>query len=532
MADDSELLRAYVETRSEAAFAELVRRHLDLVYSAALRRVGGDTHLAQDVSQKVFAALARQARSLRGRAVLTGWLYTASRFAAAEVVRGERRRRAREQEVFVMNELFGNPAVSDPEWEKLRPVLDDAMDRLNERDREALLLRFFENRPLAEVGRELAVTEEGARKRVDRALEKLRGLLTKRGVASTSAAIALLLANQTVAAAPVAVAAAVATSAVSTAIASGSSWVAVFHLMNTSKIAIGIAGLTVVLSIGVGTYETLAGRRASEAEKEARRNVESLLATRQSLENAIRAAETDLARLRQTAEQARSEKVVAQIAVPTAADVAKSAYVWDPLVEGNAFIARHPELREALIAQKDAVVDTRFAELYQAMGWTEAQIAEFRPLMRMSRLSLSNDAGQPLLLQIVSDIPTSERTARLEALLGAEGLKKMRELSAREPARDLAGQIAGALGFTANPLTTEQAEALVQAIPVTVPPRGSGKVREVDWNGVMAKAGEVLSPSQLVALERLRRVHLSQQSTGQNPAPKSSGASSQGRMAP
>src|SRR6266700_1429509 len=105
MPEDAELLRDYVESRSEQAFAELVRRHLNLVYSAALRRVGGDTHLAEDVSQKVFVALALQASSLRDRPALAGWLYTASRFVAVQVVRAERRRRAREQEAIIMNEF-------------------------------------------------------------------------------------------------------------------------------------------------------------------------------------------------------------------------------------------------------------------------------------------------------------------------------------------------------------------------------------------------------------------------------------------
>src|SRR5947207_13968795 len=109
MLNDIELLRSYAKDGSEAAFAELLRRHLNLVYSAALRRVGGDTHLAEDVSQKVFVSLARQARSLTGHPVLTGWLYTASRYAAAQVVRAERRRQAREQEAYTMTERASNP---------------------------------------------------------------------------------------------------------------------------------------------------------------------------------------------------------------------------------------------------------------------------------------------------------------------------------------------------------------------------------------------------------------------------------------
>src|SRR5439155_1150122 len=116
MNDDAELLRRYAEDASESAFGELVARHIDLVYSAALRVVGGDTHLAQDVAQTVFADLARKARALSRHEVLTGWLYQATRFAAAKAVRTERRRSSREKEAVAMQELS-----SDANWERLRP---------------------------------------------------------------------------------------------------------------------------------------------------------------------------------------------------------------------------------------------------------------------------------------------------------------------------------------------------------------------------------------------------------------------------
>src|SRR5471030_1800646 len=97
MTPDHELLRRFAEADSEAAFAELVRRHVNLVYSAALRQVNGDAHLAQDVAQTVFTNLARKAAPLSRREVLTGWLYTSAHFAAAKIVRGENRRRDREE---------------------------------------------------------------------------------------------------------------------------------------------------------------------------------------------------------------------------------------------------------------------------------------------------------------------------------------------------------------------------------------------------------------------------------------------------
>ncbi len=142
MTPDCELLRRYSEERSEEAFAELVQRHVDLVHSAALRQVNGDTHLAQDVAQMVFTELSRRAAILSRRAALTGWLYTCAHFCAAKAVRTERRRHAREQEVQAMHEQFHNP-TADLNWEKVLPVLDRVMIELNESDREAILMRIL-----------------------------------------------------------------------------------------------------------------------------------------------------------------------------------------------------------------------------------------------------------------------------------------------------------------------------------------------------------------------------------------------------
>src|SRR5882672_2771681 len=138
MMDDATLLRRYAQDRSESAFAELVRRHLNLVYSAALRQVGGDSHLAQDVTQMVFTDLARKAASLAGHRVLAGWLFTSTRFAAAKLVRTERRRQSRELEAHTMNETLGGPEEK-LDWERVRPVLDATLAELGDADREAIL---------------------------------------------------------------------------------------------------------------------------------------------------------------------------------------------------------------------------------------------------------------------------------------------------------------------------------------------------------------------------------------------------------
>jgi RNA polymerase sigma factor (sigma-70 family) len=171
--DDFELLQAYTDKRSEDAFRELVQRHLPLVHAAALRQVNGDAYLAQDVAQRVFISLARKAHRLGRHHSIVGWLYTAARLEGCRAVRTELRRRRREQGAAVMNSTDASEISSD----RLRAVLDDAMAELEGDDREVMLLRYFSGRTFGDIGRTLKVSEDGARKRVSRALDKLRGRL-------------------------------------------------------------------------------------------------------------------------------------------------------------------------------------------------------------------------------------------------------------------------------------------------------------------------------------------------------------------
>ncbi len=188
MITDDQLLRGFVEDRSEAAFTELVQRHLPLVRATALRRVGGDAHAADDVTQQVFVALARKASALRGHATLAGWLYTATHHATADWVRREQRRKQREIIASSMHSSE-SPADFSADAERLRPLLDDALVTLKSDEREVIVLRFFSGRTFSEIGTTLAVSEEAARKRVDRALEKLHAVMLRRGVTSTVAAL-------------------------------------------------------------------------------------------------------------------------------------------------------------------------------------------------------------------------------------------------------------------------------------------------------------------------------------------------------
>lgn len=276
MLEDAELLRDYAQNRSNDAFAELVRRRVDLVYSVALRQVNGDSHLAQDVTQIVFTDLARKAATLADHRVLAGWLFTSTRFTAAKLVRGERRRHWREQEAQLMHQLSSDPTAS-LDWDRVRPVLDDVVGELRDSDREAILLRFFEARNFADIGSILNVSDNTARMRVERALDKLRGLLEQRGVRSTSAALATVLANQAVVAAPTGLVAAVAGAAVSGArtaagaMASGRWGVTLSSLSQPSVWLAGVLALTIAtgLFLQSSTNTALPGKAADLSRKEA-----------------------------------------------------------------------------------------------------------------------------------------------------------------------------------------------------------------------------------------------------------------------
>lgn len=216
----NELLRRYVADRSETAFAELVRQNIALVYSAALRQVNGDGPAAEDVAQAVFTDLARKAPGLTNHPSLTGWLYTSTRYLASKACRAEQSRRSREQEAHAMNQLLQS---TDPDtiWQDLRPLLDDAMHDLSASDREAVLLRYFERLPLAEIGARLGLTDKAAHMRIERAIDRLRAALAKRGVTSTVAALALVLTERAIGAVPAGLSARISHAAVAT-VAAGS----------------------------------------------------------------------------------------------------------------------------------------------------------------------------------------------------------------------------------------------------------------------------------------------------------------------
>lgn len=266
MDEDAALLRDYATTRSDRAFARLVERHIDLVYSAALRRVGGDSHRAAEVTQMVFIDLARKASALARHPLLTGWLHQSTRWAASNLRRAEQRRatheRAAAAELRATEESMATPAVA---WEALRPLLDEALDELREADREAVLLRFFNNCSFAEVGRQLGTGENAARMRVERALDKLHVILRRKGLIGGVATLGTVMAKHAVAAAPAELAASVtpiAAAAGATAVVATTGAVTTILMSKLTMALIG-AGVVTLAVLCLQQQQTLATERAT-----------------------------------------------------------------------------------------------------------------------------------------------------------------------------------------------------------------------------------------------------------------------------
>jgi RNA polymerase sigma factor (sigma-70 family) len=238
-------LEDYIETDSDVAFGKLVACYCDLVYSAALRRVGQDGQLAQDVAQQVFTDLARKAKTLPRDVYLAGWLYHHACFIAAHAVRSERRRQARERQSLEMNAQNDS---SDAAWRELAPVLEEAMSHLSAVDRHAVVLRFFERQPFHAVGRVLGLSEDGARKRVERALDKLRTFFGRRGINVSAVLLAETLNTQAVTAAPAGMAAAMILTSLASAASAPTLNPLLIKLMAVTKFQIAAAGIALGLA--------------------------------------------------------------------------------------------------------------------------------------------------------------------------------------------------------------------------------------------------------------------------------------------
>ena len=251
--DDHDLLRQYVEQNSEAAFAALVTRHVDKVYSTALRHTR-NAHAAEEITQAVFVILAKKSGRLGAKVILSGWLYETARLTALTYIRSEIRRARREQEAHMQITLN---KIDSEAWPHIAPLLDEALAKLSAADRHAVVLRYFDGKSLGEVGAALGASEGAAKKRVTRAVEKLRRFFTKRGVTLTATVLTAAISANSVQAAPLGVAATVTATAAKGAVVSGSTLTlikGVLKFMAWMKMKTAVAvGVGVMLAAGTAT---------------------------------------------------------------------------------------------------------------------------------------------------------------------------------------------------------------------------------------------------------------------------------------
>jgi RNA polymerase sigma factor (sigma-70 family) len=513
MIDDAELLRRYAEQHSDAAFAELVQRHIGLVYAAALRQLHGATHRAEDVTQGVFIDLARKAPSLSRHRQLAGWLYTSTHYAAAKLKRTEQRRQQREQEASAMHETNASSGLP-ADWEQLRPVLDDAMHKLTESDREAILLRFFQGRSFSEVGEQCGITADAARMRTERSLDKLRVLLARREITSTTSALGLLLANQPVVAVPATLAATVTGAALASAVGGGA---ATLLFMNSKAIVTTIGA---AMAVGFGVYEYHDARTARAGTAALVLERDALHARVREMEQRVELADERISEIQQQMQATRTMKDATAFALPPPkTEAVQTASAGEG---GYTFRATTAAQARALNAQN---VDATYAALYRQLNLTPAQREQFRNLM-LDR----QESGERLFKSAVAAARAKdprigraemhevfeatnaqthlEQQAELRRVWGDAAGQALQQYQATLPIRGIANQLASALFNSASPITPVQSDQVVNILAQHA--RGPvGKIEAAALD-IEAAAAQVQSQGLLNAtqLDELRRVML------------------------
>ena len=446
--DDHELLAEYARSESETAFAALVARYVNLVYSAALRFTGNPHH-AEEITQAVFVILARKAGSLPRGVVMSGWLYQTARLTAANFVKGEIRRQKREQEAYMQ------PTLNEPDaaaWEQVAPLLDEAMGGLGETDRNAVVLRYFENKTADEVGALLKLNPAAAHKRVGRALDKLRKFFTKRNVTIGASGLVGLISANAVQAAPVGLAATVSAAAVfsGTAVSTSTIITATKAIaMTTLQKTLVTAALAVVA--GAGIYEARQASRLREQNRELQQQQAPLADQLQQLQRERDAATNRAAAL--TEELASAKKNPAEVlklrgevgALRQEKSIADSKSAISK-------ITANPEARKALRDQQKIGMTALYSDLAKRLSLTPDQKGQLNDLLAdhvMDSIDLITQAlhdkdtrGQIDQLFSAQD---SALQNQLQALIGADGLAQYQDYTKNLVSTVTAAQFAASL---------------------------------------------------------------------------------------
>ena len=472
---DAQLLRQYAEAANEAAFREIVLRHTDLVYSSALRRVGS-SDLARDVAQSVFTDLARKARPLADKlaqdASLVGWLYRSTRFAALNHLRDDRRRLAHERQA--MEQLLSNSETA-PDWDRIRPVLDEAMDNLSDEDRDALLLRYFKNHDFRAVGLALGISDDAAQKRVSRAVERLRESFAKRGVTVGAGGLVVVISANAVQAAPVGLAITISTAAAlaGTTTAATATTATATKVIAMTALQKTIIGATLAAAVGTGIYEahqasklrdqnqTLQQQQAPLAEQ-----IQQLQRERDDGTRLLAALRDDNERLnRNTADLLRLRGQVGSLRQQLATTEAKNSSPSS----GFTKMMSDPAMKDYIQQAGVDLIKRRYGSLFQELKLTPEQVEKFIQLMgahfqkSIQQLSVSlQTAGTPAEpTQTMAD-ESAELGNQLASVLGEGGVARFKEYSQEIPAHTTVDLLNTQLG--AKKLSDEEGARLFQLV--------------------------------------------------------------------
>ncbi len=472
--DDMELLRDYATRHSEEAFTTLVMRHIDLVYSAALRHTRNHHH-AQEITQAVFVVLARKAPSLNPRTVLAGWLFETARLTAANYVRGEIRRARREQEACMQ---FDPNDHEEDTWKHVTPILNEIIGSLREKDRDAVVLRFLQGKDYRQVADALGATEEAAQMRVSRALEKMRKMFARRGVVLSAAALGGAIAAQGAQAAPAGLAATVAAGVVH-GTALGASTLTLTE--GTLKImawinAKTVIGASVVVLLAVQHQQNAAQARQIAAVRQQLSGQVEALAAEESRAQELEQQTAGILETKSSQQQDLARLQARRKAASQGSQSPAGAHATSTLLAAT---LSDPDAREALRRQLLRASRTRLSPLIEGLKLNEQQtekllgigadwgLKNLEAAVAFTEGTLSAEAA----MQIAADTER-DATNQVRLLLGGEGFAGYQACQKEFPARALADQFNKQLG--PFPLSAFQREALARVIEAEPPEVASG----------------------------------------------------------
>jgi RNA polymerase sigma factor (sigma-70 family) len=524
---DGQLLREYAQGGSEPAFTEIVARHMDLVYSAALRQVPSPD-LARDVAQCVFTSLARGAQSLSGRfgrdASLAGWLYRCTRNVALNLRRDDHRRQSRERQA--MEQLHPIPETA-PDWDRLRPLLDEAMSELNEADHDALVLRYFNNHDLRTVGLALGITDDAAQKRVSRAVERLRECFSRRGVTVGASGFVAVISANAVQAAPVGLAVTIsAAAALAGATVSSATAIVATKAITMTPLQKTLVTATVAVLAGAGIYEA---RQASQLREQNQtlqqqqapltEHIQRLQRERDDATNRLAALQAEEARLKSDPNQNELLRLRGEVGL-LRRQLVDRATNSNPQWNGLATMMSDPALKEYMQQNTLRYVASGHSDLIRELHLTAEQRDKFIKIVGEAGFKITeafatqNQEGFEQAKSAIKEDMESE----LKSLLGEPGLARFNEFNQEVPARAtldlLNDEIKG------KPITEAQRASLLQIIKAEPYNLTHGIVGEVDRaflgspedvadylqkvaesnRHILQQAGDILSPDQLAAL--------------------------------